>query len=127
MCVFAALLGRIVLWWNFEIESKNNNETKKNFPFGDDDCSRVNSHRASLPPSPSPYQRFGWFESPAVDAALRMIIRPPFWLCGSLPVLPPTTATTLDDDDVGVDDTAEEEGEEEDDEANICRRSWEWT
>lgn len=50
MCVFAALLERIVMWWNFEIESKNKNE-KKNFPFGDDDCSRVNSHRATLPSS----------------------------------------------------------------------------
>lgn len=65
-----------------------------------------------------------------MDAALRMIIRPPFWLLlllwlwDSLPELPPT-ATTVD---VGVDDTAaEEEEEEDDDEANICRRSWEWT
>lgn len=76
---------------------------------------------------PSLYQRFGWFASPAVDAALRMIIRPPFWLLlwwlwDSMPELPPTAPTV----DVGVDDTAGEE-EEDDDEANICRRSWEWT
>lgn len=63
-----------------------------------------------------------------MDAALRMIIRPPFWLLllwDSLPELPPTVTTV----DVGVDDTAAatEEEEEDDDEANICRRSWEWT